>query len=119
MDASRSVQSMARSRPSPSQTTINSPIGVGARSMRKRCVSGMKSSRIRCPKMLGGIGAPRPPRLRALEERRRRRPHAIGLARPAKQPDIACRESVGFAEDAERDVLRRPLADAGDAAEMA
>ena len=73
--------------------------------------------RVRRPEVLGRIGAPRPPGLGAPEQVRGRRPRARGAA---SRPGAARRrwpEGVGLAQRAQRDVLRRPLADAADGAQ--
>src|SRR5258708_39215789 len=101
----------------------NSPIGVSSLSMSRRSVSAMNrlacdwgGRGVRRPEMLRGIGAPRTPRLGTVEQIGRRRPRAVDR-RAAQQADIGSGKGVGLAQGAQRDVMRRPLADAADRAQ--
>ena len=67
--------------------------------------------------MLRSVAAPGTPLLAACEELRRRERVAKEMLRVAKNADVGCGKSVGVMQAAERDVLRRPFADARDGAE--
>src|SRR5216683_5584971 len=124
MPASRSVQSTARKLPCSSATMASSPIGVAMRSMRSESGSAMKrllDDRPRCgvgsPKMLRGIGAPGAPWLGAAVELGGAGAGAGAPGGAAQQADIAGRKGVGLAHGTERDVMRRPFADAANVAQ--
>src|SRR5262245_31876261 len=112
---------MARTWPSSSATIASSPIGVLIRSMSRVSNSArglvMRGSLVRGPQMLRGIGAPRPPGLRPVLQDRRRRPRPDADRSSAQQADVAGRECIGLAYGAQRDVVRRPFADAADRAQ--
>ena len=69
--------------------------------------------RVGRPEMLRGIGAPGPPGLGAILQFGRARPRAVARG-AAQQADVAGRKGIGLPHGAQRDVMRRPFADAAD-----
>src|SRR6185312_6468346 len=114
---------MPRSAPAPSAMIMSSPSGVAVRSTNQRASSAMEQLPVNevggvgRPQMLRRIGAPGPPRLGTPDEIGRRRPLAVDQRGAAQQADIGSGKGVGLAQRAQRDVLRRPFADAADGAQ--
>ena len=73
--------------------------------------------RIGSPEMLRSIGAPGTPGLGAAVQLGRTRTCAVLPRGAAQEADVARREGIGLAHCAQRDVLRRPFADAADGAQ--
>src|SRR5262245_5965191 len=94
----------------------SSPIGVLMRSMSS--VRGLSMGGLVCgPRMLRGIGAPWPPGFGAILQVGGARPRANPDGGTPQQTDIAGREGIGLAHRPQRDVVRRPFADAANRAQ--
>src|SRR4051812_10502143 len=95
--------------------------GILARSIRKCRGSAMLTllrisahPGVECPEMLGGVSAPGPPRLGAPQEIGGRRPRAVTTRGASQQADVTGGKGIALAQRTQRDVLRRPFANAGD-----